>query len=44
MGDDQRSPFSTNGLDEYTASNFGGAMKGDLLAAVVTATPSTGSS
>ena len=23
---------STNGLDEYTASNFGGAMKGDLLA------------
>lgn len=24
---------STNGLDEYTASNFGGAMKGDLLAA-----------
>jgi hypothetical protein len=26
-------PFSTNGLDEYTASNFGGAMKGDLLAA-----------
>jgi hypothetical protein len=26
-------PFSTNGLDEYTASNFGGAMKGDILAA-----------
>ena len=25
--------FSTNGLDEYTASNFGGAMQGDLLAA-----------
>ena len=25
--------YSTNGLDEYTASNFGGAMKGDLLAA-----------
>lgn len=24
---------STNGLDEYTASNFGGAMKGDLLVA-----------
>lgn len=24
-------PGSTNGLDEYTASNFGGAMKGDLL-------------
>jgi hypothetical protein len=24
---------STNGLTEYTASNFGGAMKGDLLAA-----------
>ncbi|MEA2418000.1 MAG: large repetitive protein, partial [Thermoleophilaceae bacterium] len=24
-------PFSTNGFDEYTASNFGGAMKGDLL-------------
>lgn len=24
---------STNGLDEYTASNFGGAMKGDLVAA-----------
>ena len=24
---------STNGLAEYTASNFGGAMKGDLLAA-----------
>ncbi len=24
---------STNGMDEYTASNFGGAMKGDLLAA-----------
>ncbi len=24
---------STNGLDEYTASNFGGAMKGNLLAA-----------
>lgn len=23
---------NTNGLDEYTASNFGGAMKGDLLA------------
>ena len=26
-------PASTNGLVEYTASNFGGAMKGDLLAA-----------
>jgi hypothetical protein len=26
-------PTSTNGLAEYTASNFGGAMKGDLLAA-----------
>ncbi len=25
--------YSTNGLTEYTASNFGGAMKGDLLAA-----------
>jgi Malectin domain/Abnormal spindle-like microcephaly-assoc'd, ASPM-SPD-2-Hydin/Bacterial TSP3 repeat len=25
--------FSTNGLDEYTASTFGGAMQGDLLAA-----------
>jgi glucose/arabinose dehydrogenase len=25
--------FSTNGLAEYTASNFGGAMSGDLLAA-----------
>ncbi len=24
---------STNGIDEYTASNFGGAMKGDLIAA-----------
>lgn len=24
---------STNGLDEYTASNFGGSMKGNLLAA-----------
>jgi hypothetical protein len=24
---------STNGIDEYTASNFGGAMKGDLLTA-----------
>ncbi len=24
---------STNGMDEYTASNFGGAMQGDLLAA-----------
>jgi hypothetical protein len=24
-------PFSTNGIDEYTASNFNGAMKGDLL-------------
>ena len=24
---------STNGLDEYTATNFGGAMKGDLVAA-----------
>ena len=24
---------STNGIDEYTASNFGGKMKGDLLAA-----------
>ncbi len=23
---------NTNGIDEYTASNFGGAMKGDLLA------------
>ena len=26
-------PASTNGLAEYTASNFGGAMKGDLLTA-----------
>ena len=26
-------PSSTNGMDEYAASNFGGAMKGDLLAA-----------
>lgn len=26
-------PASTNGLTEYTASNFGGAMQGDLLAA-----------
>jgi glucose/arabinose dehydrogenase len=26
-------PTSTNGLAEYTASSFGGAMKGDLLAA-----------
>jgi hypothetical protein len=25
-------PASTNGLAEYTASNFGGALKGDLLA------------
>ncbi len=25
--------FSTNGIDEYTATNFGGAMQGDLLAA-----------
>jgi hypothetical protein len=25
--------FSTNGLAEYTATNFGGAMRGDLLAA-----------
>jgi Malectin domain/Abnormal spindle-like microcephaly-assoc'd, ASPM-SPD-2-Hydin/Glucose / Sorbosone dehydrogenase len=25
--------FSTNGLTEYTASNFGGAMRGDLLTA-----------
>ncbi len=25
-------PTSTNGLAEYTASNFGGAMRGDLLA------------
>ena len=25
--------FSTNGLDEYTATNFGGAMRGDLVAA-----------
>jgi hypothetical protein len=25
--------YSTNGLDEYTASNFAGAMRGDLLAA-----------
>ena len=25
-------PSSTNGLDEYTASNFGGAMRGDLIA------------
>ncbi len=25
---------STNGLDEYTATNFGGSMKGDLIAAV----------
>jgi len=24
---------STNGIDEYTASNFGGAMKGDLISA-----------
>jgi Kelch motif len=35
---DQRDPVtlfrtSTNGLDEYTASNFGGAMQRDLLAA-----------
>jgi large repetitive protein len=28
-------PFSTNGIDEYTASNFGSAMKGDLVAAVL---------
>ena len=35
---------STNGLAEYTASNFGGAMKGDLLAAGFDATPSTASS
>lgn len=27
---------STNGLAEYTASNFGGALRGDLLAAVFT--------
>jgi len=26
-------PSSTNGIDEYTASNFGGKMKGDLIAA-----------
>lgn len=26
-------PFSTNGLDEYTADNFGGALQGDLLTA-----------
>jgi hypothetical protein len=26
-------PTSTNGLSEYTASNFGGQLKGDLLAA-----------
>ena len=26
-------PVSTNGLDEYTASNFSGQLKGDLLAA-----------
>ncbi|WP_425397970.1 malectin domain-containing carbohydrate-binding protein [Aeoliella sp.] len=26
-------PFSTNGMTEYTANNFGGAMKGDLLMA-----------
>src|SRR5262249_12760606 len=26
-------PQSTNGLTEYTASNFGGALKGNLLAA-----------
>lgn len=26
-------PSSTNGLDEYTGSNFGGAMQGDLIAA-----------
>jgi hypothetical protein len=26
-------PFSTNGLDEYTAGTFGGALRGDLLAA-----------
>ncbi|OED39752.1 hypothetical protein AB833_14145 [Chromatiales bacterium (ex Bugula neritina AB1)] len=26
-------PASTNGITEYTASNFGGAMQGDLLAA-----------
>ncbi len=25
-------PTNTNGIDEYTASNFGGAMKGNLLA------------
>jgi hypothetical protein len=25
--------FSTNGIDEYTAGNFGGAMQGDLLTA-----------
>lgn len=25
---------NTNGIDEYTASNFGGAMKGDLIAGV----------
>ncbi len=28
-------PYSTNGLAEYTASNFGGAMQGNLLAAVL---------
>lgn len=27
---------STNGLDEYTASNFSGSMKGDLIAAAFT--------
>ena len=29
----RRFASSTNGLDEYTADNFGGAMEGDLLAA-----------
>ncbi|MGB1207037.1 MAG: malectin domain-containing carbohydrate-binding protein [Chitinophagales bacterium] len=28
-------PFSTNGLAEYSASNFGGAMQGNLLAAAL---------
>ncbi len=28
-------PPSTNGIDEYTASNFGGAMRGNLLAAAL---------
>ncbi len=29
---------NTNGIDEYTASNFGGAMQGDLIAGVNTGT------